>query len=269
MRSARRPQLGQHFLRDPHLRQRIVESLNLLPDDYVVEIGPGHGEMTELLAQRARQVTALEIDAHLAETLQEKLGGRSDIEILRADILATDLATLCRRYARAQCFVFGNLPYYITSPILHHLFSFTPCIRGMALLMQHEVAERVVARPRARAYGYLSVLAQVHARPRITLDVPAGAFSPPPQVNSALVEFQMIPRFPGWTSGEIRAFLDFVKRCFTQKRKNLRNNLAGIYPRNSLEQALMRAQVPPTARAEQLTLEQFAGLFRSLHEHCC
>ncbi|MBZ5562009.1 MAG: 16S rRNA (adenine(1518)-N(6)/adenine(1519)-N(6))-dimethyltransferase RsmA [Acidobacteriia bacterium] len=269
MHPARRPQLGQHFLRDPRLRRRIAESLDLLPDDLVVEIGPGHGEMTELLAQRAPQVTALEIDAHLAELLQEEFGGRSGIEILQADILATDLGSLCRRHGRAQCFVFGNLPYYITSPILHHLFSFASCIRAMALLMQREVAERVVAQPGSRAYGYLSVLAQLHAQPRITLEVPPGAFSPPPQVDSALVDFRMVPRFVSWTTGEIRAFLDFVKRCFAQKRRNLRNNLAGIYARNGLEQALMREQVLPNARAEQLTLEQFGRLFRRLHVRCC
>ncbi len=268
MRLSRRPQLGQHFLRDPRLRRRIVDSLPIHPDDLVIEIGPGHGEITELLAERARQVTALEIDAHLAEKLREKLGDQRGIEVLRADVLATDLAGLCRRHGQTQCLVLGNLPYYITSPILHHLFSFAPCIRCMALLMQREVAERVVAHPRSRAYGYLSVLAQLHSQPRITMAVPPGAFSPPPQVNSALVTFRMGPRFASWTSVETRAFLDFVKRCFAQKRKNLRNNLAGIYPQNGLEQAFMREQVPPTTRAEQLTLEQFGGLFLRLHERC-
>ncbi len=233
-----------------------------------MEIGPGHGEMTELLAERVRQVVALEIDGRLAERLKEKFGDRPAIEILRADVLATDLAGLCRRHARSQCFVFGNLPYYITSPILHHLFSYADCIQGMALLMQREVAERVAARAGSRAYGYLSILAQVHSQPRIKLGVPPGAFSPPPRVDSSLVEFRMASRFVSWSAGETRAFLDFVKRCFTQKRKNLRNNLARIYPHTGLEQALIREQVAPTARAEQLTLEQFAGLFRRLHEHC-
>ncbi len=268
MRPARPPQLGQHFLRDSHLRRRIVDSLTIHPDDLVIEIGPGHGEMTELLAERARQVTALEIDPRLVEKLEEKLRARAGVEILRADILAADLASLCRRHAQTQCLVLGNLPYYITSPILHHLFSFAPRIRRMALLMQREVAERVVAHPGSRAYGYLSVLAQLHSQPRIALAVPPGAFSPPPQVDSALVTFRMGPRFASWTSGETRAFLDFVKRCFAQKRKNLRNNLAGIYPQNTLEEALIGGQISPNARAEQLTLEQFGGLFLRLHERC-
>lgn len=266
MSPARPPKLGQHFLRNPGLRQRIVASLALAPHDLVVEIGPGHGEMTEMLAEHARHVVAIEIDARLAAKLRERLEGQASIEILQADVLAADLPDLCRRHASEQCFVFGNLPYYITSPILHRLFSFAASIRGMALLMQREVAERLVAQPGSRAYGYLTVLTRLYTEPRIALNVPPGAFSPPPKVDSALVEFRMIPQLAKWTHAESQAFLEFVKRCFAQKRKNLRNNLAMALPRDAVEQGLAYEQIPSTARAEQLTLEQFASLFRRLRE---
>jgi len=220
--------------------------------------------MTEWLAERAQRVVAVEVDSALAETLREKLGASPRIEIVRADILATDLATLCRERGAPQCCVFGNLPYYITSPILHHLFRSAGRIRTMALLVQREVAERIVAQPGSRDYGYLSVLAQVHSRPRILLGVPPGAFSPPPKVHSALVGFEMTAKFSDWSADQVQEFLDFVKRCFAQKRKNLLNNLAARYGRERVEPALAAGRLLPNLRAEQLTLEQFAELFERL-----
>ncbi len=273
----RRPKLAQHFLTDSRLGRRIAESLDLNSVDLVVEIGAGRGAMTELLADRARYLVAIELDAVLAESLKERLQGDPRIEILQADILLTDLAQLCRRHEMERCFVFGNLPYYITSLILHHLFRFQSWIRAMALLMQREVAQRVTAVPGTRAYGYLSVLAQLYSQPHIALSVPPGAFSPSPKVQSALVYFKMRAKFPEWGGGgegsallrpssveEESKFLEFVKRCFARKRKNLLNNLAKIRPRRRLEQALSDLALPLSVRAEQLTLEQFISLFRRL-----
>lgn len=288
MPQARRPKLGQHFLRDTHYRQRIAEALAILPDDLVIEIGPGRGAMTGLLAERAGHVVAIEIDPRLAQSLEARFDANSRIEILQADILSSDLAALCRRHRVEKCFVFGNLPYYITSPIIHHLFGFARSLRAMTLLVQREVAERLAAQPGSRAYGYLSVLTQLHSRPRIVLSVPPGAFSPPPKVHSALADFQMTPTFPerrkvGEGSAlppasigaalsapqllpaeEEAAFLNFVKQCFAQKRKNLLNNLAGIYTRERVEQALAALALPANIRGEQLTVEQFASLFSAL-----
>ncbi len=259
-----RPKLGQHFLRDTLYRRRIVEALTFCPDDLVLEIGPGRGAMTGLLAERARAVVAVELDAALAESLRKNLSRDPRIEVVRGDILATDLTAICRERGAAQCFVFGNLPYYITSPIIHHLFKFADRIRAMALLVQREVAERIVARPGRRDYGYLSVLAQVHSQPRILLRVPPGAFSPPPKVHSALVGFEMATRFPTWTMKEVGAFLEFVKRCFAQKRKNLLNNLATRYGRARVERELEARKLPPTARAEELMIEQLADVLGGL-----
>jgi 16S rRNA (adenine1518-N6/adenine1519-N6)-dimethyltransferase len=272
---ARRPKLGQHFLADSRYRRTILDALQLRDDDLVIEIGAGRGALTELLVERARRVVAVEIDARLAERLKEKLAHEARLEVLHADILSIDISEVCRCHGSAQCFVFGNLPYYITSPIVHHLFGSWASIRAMALLVQREVAERLTASPGRRTYGYLSVLARVYSQPRVALSVPAGAFSPPPKVQSALVRFDRVAAAPGSTAGgqgtvsfppreEEEPFLNFVKRCFVQKRKNLPNNLAVVYSRSRVEQELGRLGLASGSRAEQLTVAQFAELFRRL-----
>src|SRR5579859_1161456 len=264
MFSPRRQKLGQHFLADSGFRRRIADSLNVRADDLVIEIGAGRGAMTGLLADRARRVVAIELDRALVEQLKEKFGDDSRIEILNADILSTDIAALCRRYATEQCFVFGNLPYYITSPILDHLGNFRDVIRAMALLVQREVADRLIAAPGSSDYGYLSVFVQLFSQPRLLFEVPPGAFSPPPKVHSALVEFQIRPKLPKLSAKEQESLLAFVKRCFAQKRKNIINNLSAMAPRARLEQGLDQLDLPPTVRAEQMSIEQFAGLLARL-----
>ena len=261
--SKRRPKLGQHFLASEAYRRRVTEALSLRADDLVIEIGPGRGAMTELLAERVKQVVAVELDASLAEALQQQFLGKN-IQILTGDILTTDLAAICRRHRVERCFVFGNLPYYITSPIIHHLFEFAPWIRGMALLVQREVADRLTARPGSRAYGYLSVLAQFHSEPRLAFVIPPGAFAPPPKVQSALVDFQVRAKFPGWRPEERARFLEFVKRCFAQKRKNLLNNLSTAFPRPYILKTLAGHHLPPSVRAEEMSVEQLAELWQAL-----
>jgi 16S rRNA (adenine1518-N6/adenine1519-N6)-dimethyltransferase len=261
----RRPKLGQHFLIDARYQQCIAAALDIRSDDLVVEIGPGRGAMTQLLAERARRLVVIELDWTLAEVLQRKHAAGSRIEVLQADILTVDLGELCRRHSVERCFVFGNLPYYITSPIIHHLFTFRDCIRTMVLLVQREVAERLVAVPGTRDYGYLSVLTQLLSYPRILMAVPAGAFSPPPRVQSALVEIRMregVGTESLLRQDEVDRFLQFVKRCFAQKRKNLLNNLAGLYSRARLQLELNHLSLPHSLRAEQLTLEELVRLYR-------
>jgi len=261
----RRPKLGQHFLADTGFRQRIVKVLDVRPDEIVIEIGPGRGAMTELLVARARRVVGIEVDTSLASGLAQKLALNRQIEILCADVLSTDFRQLRERLAADRFFVFGNLPYYLTSPIIHHLFSYRDCIRALGLLLQREVARRIVAVPGTRAYGYLSVLAQLYTRPRLLFSIPPGAFAPPPKVYSALVSLTMRPD----TAAALRIdspeeLLKFVKCCFAHKRKNLLNNLGGVYSRSRVERELSLMQLPSTVRAEELTLEQFARLYRSL-----
>jgi len=220
--------------------------------------------MTEHLAARAEQVVAIEVDRDLARMLQQKFSNKPGIEVLEADILLSDLGSLCRRYQREQCFVFGNLPYYITSPILHHLFNFASWIGGMGFLVQREVAERLSALPGSRHYGYLTVLTQLDTNPRIEFGIPPGAFSPPPKVDSALVTFQMKPGGIQLPPEERKALLEFVKLCFAHKRKSLVNNLAPVYTRQRVETELAALKLPQRIRAEQLELEQFENLIGRL-----
>ncbi len=259
-----RPRLGQHFLSSPRYRDRILAALDIGPDDLVIEIGPGRGAMTEALAGRAAKVVAIEVDAPLARQLQERLAGKPNVEILHADVLASDLAQISLSRGAARCAVFGNLPYYITSPILHHVLGFADAVRAMAFVVQVEVAERLAAAPGSRAYGYLSVYVQLHAEPHIVFRIPPGAFSPPPKVHSALVSLNVCSRFPAGLENRREEFLRFIKRCFAQKRKNLLNNLGGAYGRDRVAEALAAMQLPLTARAEELNLEHFGALFQRL-----
>jgi 16S rRNA (adenine1518-N6/adenine1519-N6)-dimethyltransferase len=220
--------------------------------------------MTALLAACARKVIAFEVDAALAQRLQEDFRGQPSVQIILADVLRVDIAGLCRQEGIAQTFVFGNLPYYITSPILHHLFSQRHWIRSMGLLMQREVAERLTAVPGTRDYGYLTLAAQLYSQPEIAMAVPPGAFSPPPQVQSSLVTFRMKARFDSWPQASYDEFLTFLKRCFAQKRKNLLNNLGGIYLRSRLLEAFEARGKPAGVRAEELSLEELAKVFEHL-----
>ncbi len=259
-----RPKLGQHFLHDRRFQQRIVAALTVGQDDLVCEIGAGRGAMTELLAARAGQVVALEIDPNLIQIVRQKVAEVPNIAVLEADILATGLADLCRRYGRESCFVFGNLPYYITSPILHHLLDEAAWIKGMGFVVQREVAERLTALPGSRSYGYLTVLTDLATRPRLEFGIPPGAFSPSPKVDSALVTFEM--RSGRLPAEDRKALLEFVKLCFAHKRKNLLNNLQSVYARRRVEAELAALQWPPTIRAEQLPFQQFAELHVRLRE---
>lgn len=260
----RRPKLGQHFLHDARTLDRIAEALAILPHDLVVEIGPGRGAMTGRLAARARRLVAIEIDPVLAQQLRAKFALGPRIEILTADFLSVDLRALCQEHRIGQCWVFGNLPYYITSPIIHRLLDQASAIRGMALLVQREVGERLTAAPGSRAYGYLSVLAQLHSRPSVVLGVPPGAFQPPPKVHSSLVDFHMTSQPPQLPAGAREMLLEFVKVCFSSKRKNLLNNLTRIYSRQRAQQALRKLNLEFQARAEELSVEEFVALFQML-----
>ena len=241
-----------------------MEQLALDAEEMVIEIGPGHGAITGLLAARARNVIALEVDHALAQELEADFKTRPNVQIILADVLRVDLAALCREEGVARAFVFGNLPYYITSPILHHLYAQRDSIRSMGLLMQREVAERLTAAPGGRDYGYLSVATQLFAQPYIAFGVPPGAFSPVPKVQSSLVTFTMKPKFPHWLPPQADEFLEFVKVCFAQKRKNLLNNLGSRYLRTRLVEAFAAAGKSASARAEELSVGDFAAVFENL-----
>jgi 16S rRNA (adenine1518-N6/adenine1519-N6)-dimethyltransferase len=260
--------MGQHFLRDLGWRKRILATLPRDNNDTWIEIGAGHGEMTELLAANGRRVVAIEGDPKLAEGLREKIAsssaGWNSVTVVAGDVLEQDFATL----ARGKRFrVYGNLPYYITSPILHRLFDYADQIDSIHIVVQLEVAERIVAQPGRREFGYLSAACQFYTKPRIALRLPPGAFSPPPKVKSALVELALPGERARLNIGDARnetRFLEYVQSCFSQKRKTLRNNLRAVASDERIHEALNAAGVRADARAEQLTLAQFAGLFTAV-----
>ncbi len=256
------PVLGQNFLADWGARQRIAAALGEAGRGDVVEIGPGKAAITELLAQRARRLVAVEVDTSLAAALRTRFSGMPSIEIVEADVLTVDFATLAREGGRSLAVV-GNLPYYITSPILQRLFLFEDRISRAVVMVQREVAERMAAAPGSRDYGLLTVLCQVHARCELLFTLPPEAFQPPPQVDSAVVRMEFAPR---WAELEVEPepFRRFLQSCFAQKRKTLANNLRAA-GRGAAEIAAALADVRPNARAEELSPDELARVFRALN----
>lgn len=240
-----RQRLGQHFLIKGSVLERIARAACPDPQPLVIEIGPGRGALTAKLLDRAARVVAIEIDPDLAGHLRQRFAGDARLEVVEADCLATDLA----QWGPAP--IAGNLPYYITSPILERALRLRP--PRAVFLLQKEVARRLVAHPGSRDYGYLTVATGLFATPRLLCEVPPSAFRPPPKVDSAVVEFS--PCSP--TMPDPEAFLEFVAQCFRHKRKTIRNNLAVVYGKDVVE------SWPEAAlRAEQLSLSQLEDMWR-------
>jgi 16S rRNA (adenine1518-N6/adenine1519-N6)-dimethyltransferase len=241
--------LGQHFLTNASVLERIAVAVCPAGEDLAIEIGPGRGALTEKLLRRAARVVAIEIDATLVEHLRIRFAGEPRLEIVHADVLATDLA----QWGRAP--IAGNLPYYITSPILAKAVRLD--VARIVFLIQKEVAERLIAQPGHREYGYLTLQTALFAGTRLLFEVKPGSFRPPPQVDSAVV--LLTPHTRDLGVGDREGFLRFLSQCFRQKRKTLRNNLAGIYGKEAIDPW-------PEAglRAEQIALEQFAEMFKRL-----
>jgi 16S rRNA (adenine1518-N6/adenine1519-N6)-dimethyltransferase len=264
-----RQRLGQHFLRDLGWRKRILATLPRDSNDTWIEIGAGHGEMTELLADSGRRVIAIEGDPPLANQLRARLEAEpntwSKVEVISGDILTQDLGRLTEG---ERFHVYGSLPYYITSPILHQLFTNADLIDSIHIVIQLEVAERIVAHPGRREYGYLSAACQFYTEPKIALRLPPGAFRPPPKVESALVEMTLPgerARLNVRGANDEKRFLEFVQACFSQKRKTLRNNLRVLASDQHIHETLSSVGLRPDARAEQLSLAQFAEIFQQLN----
>jgi len=271
-----RQRLGQHFLADSDWREQIARAIRVSAHSpefsasldrttdkpYCwIEIGAGHGEMTEHLASTGAPVTAIELDAPLVRRLQRLTQQFPNLNVVASDVLKVDIAEIA---AGRRVRVYGNLPYYITSPILHHLFAFAPIIDEIHIVIQLEVAERLAAEPGGRDYGYLSVATQLYSRPEIVLKIPREAFDPPPEVASALVTLRLPGRDVNLGDLSKEHLLDFVKVCFAQKRKTLLNNLKSYGKADVIRAALEKCGLRADARAEQLSVGQFVGLWREL-----
>ena len=218
--------------------------------------------MTEFLASIGKRVIAVETDASLAYRLRARAAAWPNVEIVHADILSLDLGAVAGERFRA----YGNLPYYITSPILHHLFHFAGKIESIHVVIQLEAAARIVARPGRRDYGYLSTLCQYYSQPEILLRIPPGAFRPPPKVSSALVKMSIPGEGAALGIAEDVPYLKFLQVSFAHKRKTLRNNLRSIYQDGQIASVLATNGLKSSVRAEELTLAQFARMFKSLAE---
>jgi 16S rRNA (adenine1518-N6/adenine1519-N6)-dimethyltransferase len=261
--SGHKPKLGQNFLVSPSAPRAIVDALGDLSQATVLEIGPGRGALTSLLAARAKHLIAVELDPSMAATLRRDSidWAGSPVEIICQDILTLDLTHLAaQRDLRLQ--VVGNLPYYISSPILTHLFSHSGVIDRAVLMAQREVAERIVAPPGTRVYGLLSATTQMYAGVEHLFTLPPEAFAPPPEVHSTVFRLTMHPRFEE-LGVDAAGFLRFLRQAFALKRKTLGNNLrASGYSPAAVDGAFTQCAVNAQIRAEAVSLEDMACLFR-------
>jgi 16S rRNA (adenine1518-N6/adenine1519-N6)-dimethyltransferase len=259
-----KPRLGQNFLQDPQAIDRIARALGDVRHETVVEIGPGRGAITRALAAEAGHVLAIELDAALADHLRSQFSPER-VTVVHADVLAFDFAAAAA-HAGKRLAVVGNLPYYITSPILTRLAENHASIDRAVLMVQREVADRIVAAPGSRDYGVLSVTVQMFGPVQSLFTLPPGAFSPPPDVHSTVFRWRFAPRFAELGVDE-PGFFQFVRRAFAQKRKTLANNLraAGFTP-EVIEAAFARASIHPQARAEALSPEELARTWTVLQE---
>ena len=255
-----RKSLGQHFLNDKRILARIADALRLKDDETVLEIGSGRGSLTELLRERAGCVIAIEYDRALAKLLRERYAGDPSVQVVEADVLKTDLGAL----ANGPYALVGNVPYYITTPILFHALR-RPRADRAVYLVQREVADRMSAAPGSKEYGALSVNLQALAAVETLFKVPAGAFTPPPRVESAVV--RVVPRdAPVISQEEEKGFRELVLAAFGMRRKQMRRVVRSLQQitADRADELLRTARIEPEVRPETLTTEQFAALFRAL-----
>jgi 16S rRNA (adenine1518-N6/adenine1519-N6)-dimethyltransferase len=263
MHMKRKPKLGQNFLIDDAARHAIVDALGDLHDRTVIEIGPGHGSITEILADRCRRLIAIELDPALAAELTFRFRNQPQVQIVEVDVLKANLRALVPEGETAD--VIGNLPYYITSDILLKLFAGgnSGLLSRAVVMMQREVADRVSAAPGVRDYGLLSATAQMNAQVEHLFTLPPEAFSPPPEVYSTVLRLHFAPRFAE-LGVDAAGFDAFLKQIFAQKRKTLQNNLrAAGYSAKQLAAAWPNS-IPPQSRAEALPLESMTQLYKAL-----
>ena len=255
---------GQNFLIDTHVLERIIEASGITKDDFVLEIGPGIGTMTQYLAEAAREVTAVEIDDALIPILKDTLKEWDNVTVLHGDILKTDIRKIADEKNQGRPIkVVANLPYYITTPIIMGLFESHVPVDSITVMVQKEVADRMQTGPGSKDYGALSLAVQYYAEPKIVANVPPNCFMPRPKVGSAVIRLTRHQNPPVTTLDE-KLMFRLIRASFNQRRKTLSNSLKNSqelpYSKEEVEAAITECGLPLNIRGEALTLEQFARL---------
>lgn len=254
---APRKSLGQHFLRDAHIAQRIVEALHVREHDVVMEIGPGEGALTVFLVETAARLVLVDVDPRVVQVMRERFGARA--EVIQADILTIHPADVARNNGVPALQVVGNIPYYISSPILFHFLDRRAAVGQMVLMMQREVGRRIAAGPGTKDYGIVSVIVQMFADTEVLFDVSPGSFFPPPSVTSSVVRIRMLPE-PRYALDDEGFFRRIVRGTFAHRRKMLRNSLQMI---PEVDTAILDPDML-TRRPEELSVGEFAALANTL-----
>ena len=261
---------GQNFLIDTHVLEKIIQSANITKEDFVLEIGPGIGTMTQYLAEAAREVTAVEIDRNLIPILKDTLSGYDNVNVINEDILKVDICRLAQEKNGGRPIkVVANLPYYITTPIIMGLFESHVPLDSITIMVQKEVSDRMQVGPGTKDYGALSLAVQYYAQPGIVANVPPNCFMPRPKVGSAVIRLTRYAQPPVQVDDEKKMFR-LVRASFNQRRKTLVNGLNNSPEVHATREAVLAALeqmgLSPTVRGEVLTLEQFAQLSNLLVE---
>ena len=261
---------GQNFLIDTGILEEIIEAANITKDDFVLEIGPGIGTMTQYLCEAARAVVAVEIDTNLIPILKDTLCEYDNVEVLNEDILKVDIAKLAEEKNGGKPIkVVANLPYYITTPIIMGLFESHVPIDSITIMVQKEVADRMKEGPGSKEYGALSLAVQYYAKPEIVVQVPPSCFMPQPKVGSAVIRLTRHEQPPVTVRSE-KLLFQVIRASFNQRRKTLANGLANYgafgLPKEQLQECIEALGVPGNIRGEALSLEQFAQLSNIIFE---
>ena len=259
--------LGQNFINDQSVIDDIADAARIKDTDLVIEIGPGMGALTEELINRAGQVVAIELDERLIPIRNAKFGMCSNFHLIHGDILKTDLSRIIEDFGTPDCSVklLGNLPYYITTPILMHVLEARLPVESFTIMVQKEVAERLSAGPGGRDYGAITAVVQYYAEIEYIRTVERDYFTPQPKVDSAVIRLDLRTEPPVTLKNE-RAYFEVVKQAFSQRRKNLGNSLTGIRGKDKVSTLALldRAGIDPQRRAETLELQEFADIANCL-----
>ena len=261
--------LGQNFLIDKNILEKIVQAAEITEEDYVIEIGPGIGSLTQHIADKCRKIVAVEIDKHLLPILAKTLVEYDNIEVIHGDVLKVDLHKLIQdRFQGQKVKVIGNLPYYVTTPIVMKLLEEKVPISSMTIMIQQEVAQRMEAKPSTKDYGALSIAVQYYCQPKILLKVPPTVFIPQPKVSSTIIRLDILERPRVYVENE-KLFFRIIKDAFGKRRKTLLNALStGTLKLNKdlVKEALTTADIDGNRRGETLSIQEFAKLANILAE---